>query len=233
MGIHLPKQAVVVVHNPGTDQEERHELHAHVQPGMGFFELNDPIYEGDIIEVADPRAGSGGLQRKHVVSVEVFNLGSSIDHIEARLKDAPRPRVAPVRRISFDGLHADVREAAGDLFADGHLAQSIQAAFKAVEIRVRSMTGDSEPSASKLMSNAFGRLDVSTTEGPSATAEREGFKLLAMGAMQSVRNPAVHTDLAVASPHEALEILGLASLIMRRLDLAQTRLTQHSGPDAS
>lgn len=60
---------VTVIHDPGARTEQRHTIKGMVQPQKGFFEASAPIYEGDIVEVNDPR---GGVQRLGAVKVEIF-----------------------------------------------------------------------------------------------------------------------------------------------------------------
>ena len=77
------------------------------------------------------------------------------------------------------------------------------------------------------MGTVFGKnsvLDVTTTEGKNAEAEKNGFRFLFMGAMSGIRNPRGHGSRVNDTAEEALELLALASLLMRRLDLAEGRL---------
>lgn len=54
-------QLVTIVHGEGTDEENRVEVQAHIQPEIGFFEVDAPIYEGDIVLVSDPREESNAV----------------------------------------------------------------------------------------------------------------------------------------------------------------------------
>jgi hypothetical protein len=51
-------ESVTIVHSEGTEQETGVEVQAHIQPETGFFEGDAPVYEGDIVLVADPRGVS-------------------------------------------------------------------------------------------------------------------------------------------------------------------------------
>lgn len=53
--------------------------------------------------------------------------------------------------------------------------------------------------------------------------EQEGFAALFRGAMLGVRNPKAHERFKATDPQRALEYLGLASLLHRRLDNAVVR----------
>ena len=215
---------VTVVRNPGTEDEERFETEAHVQAKTGFFAAETPIYEGDVVEFADPR---GGLTRKVAASVDVNNpTGPSfrgMEHIHVTWGTAPPARVAPVRRLSVENLHPDVIRASSELFADGHYEAAVSEAFKSLEVRVRTMT-DSAQSGVKLMGEAFGgsqpRVSVATATGQSAKDEQEGFAALFRGSMLGVRNPKAHDLFRPQDPQQALEYLGFASLLHRQLDSA-------------
>jgi uncharacterized protein (TIGR02391 family) len=212
-------EKVAVIHAAGTDSEERFELEAHIQPKIGFFAVEAPIYEGDIVLVSDPR---GGIDRRLAGEVNVYNVGSQgMRHTEVKWAKAPPGRVAPVRRLTIENLHPDIVAAAGDLFADGHLASAILEAFKRVELRVRAESG-LEGTGQDLMARSFkgepGPIDVRVEAGQSGQDEQEGFRFLFMGAARGIRNPKAHEAVGQLDPQRTLEYLGLASLLLRRID---------------
>jgi uncharacterized protein (TIGR02391 family) len=219
-------EKVTVIHAEGTDSESRIELEAHIQPKMGFFAVDAPIYEGDIVLVNDPR---GGIDRRLAGEVDVFNIGSpGMRHTEVKWAKAQPARTAPVRRLSIEGLHPDVIDAAGDLFADGHFASAILEAFKRVELRVRAESG-LQGAGQDLMARAFqgepAAIDVRVEAGQSGQDEQEGFRFLFMGAARGIRNPKAHEAVSQLDPQRALEYLGFASLLMRRIDDSRGRRT--------
>jgi len=122
----------------------------------------------------------------------------------------------------LEGLHPDVLAAAARLFEDGHYAQSIFEAFKAVEVRVRTLS-KLELVGQDLMAKAFNEgaplISVAVEPGLSGKNEQQGFKFLFMGAMTGIRNPKGHGFVEQPDPERALEYLGFASLLLRRLDL--------------
>lgn len=215
---------VTVVHNPGTEDEERFETEAHIQAKTAFFAVDTPIYEGDVVEFPDPR---GGRARKVAASVDVNNpTGSSfrgMEHIHVTWGAAPSARVAPVRRLAVENLHAEVIRSSSDLFADGHYEAAVSEAFKSIEVRVRAMTASAQLGV-KLMGEAFGgsepRVSVAKATGQSGKDEQEGFGALFRGSMLGVRNPRAHDLFRPQDPQQALEYLGFASLLHRQLDSA-------------
>jgi hypothetical protein len=74
------------------------------------------------------------------------------------------------------------------------------------------------------MESVFGtrppKLDVATAVGPAAREEREGFRMLFLGAMLGVRSSSMAAGGVPATLEETLEYLSLASMLIRRLDRA-------------
>jgi uncharacterized protein (TIGR02391 family) len=217
-------EPVTIVHAEGTEEETHVDVRAHIQPETGFFEVDAPVYEGDIVLIADPR---GGIERRLVGEVKVYNVGPArIRHTEVTWAKAPPIRVAPVRRLTLENLHPEIVDASGDLFTDGHFAPAILEAFKRVELRVRSQSGLAA-SGQDLMARAFAGdsppIDVRVEGGQSGEDEQEGFRFLFMGAVRGIRNPKAHEAVSQVDPQRALEYLGFASILMRRLDDAARR----------
>lgn len=215
-------ETVEVIHAEGSADEKRFLVEAHVQPDSAVVSVDTPIYEGDIVEINDPR---GGVQRKLVKEVRINNpKGAAFQHLrhtEVILAKAPQPRIAPVRRLTFENLHPRVIESAGALFADGHFSKSVTEAFMSLEVRVRGLLG-SDTSGTKLMDEAFGgkepKLSLAQYAGRSGDDEQAGFHALFRGAMLGIRNPGAHELASTQDPQEALEYLALASLLHRKLD---------------
>jgi len=215
------------------DGEERREFKALVlaQDHM-TLPKNSDVDEDDLVEWTNP-AGHRKLLR--VTNVNFLNAprgSGSLDHTEVRLEAASKPRPsAPIPPMSITGMHPGISTAAAALFADGYYSQAVFEAFKAVEARVKSLS-PIDQSGKKLMSQTFGaseaKLDVATTTGQSAIDEREGFNHLFMGAIQGLRDPRGHGHPLNDTAEEAIEYLALASLLMRRLDVAERRIRSGS-----
>lgn len=222
-GSQLGAKEVVVIHDEGLPSEVRRTMLALTKPDHALFDYDAQVWEGDVVEEADPR---GGVMRRVLGPVEHHPGPPQVAHLTAKwVKEAP-PRVAAVRRLTVEGLHPAVISAAGDLFADGHHAAAVSEAFKSVDHRVREMTGLTA-SGTPLMDQAFSpkaaKLDVSTQPGRSGQDEQEGFHFLFRGAMLGIRNPAAHEPHRDEEPQEALELLGFASVLHRRLDIAEAK----------
>lgn len=149
---------------------------------------------------------------------------------------APAPLGQDIR---IAALHSDIREAAGRFLESGHPEVAIFEAFKAINQRVRSMTG-LDLDGSKLMAEAFADsdppillADLSSQTGRNIQA---GFRFMFMGAVRGIRNPDAHELFNPLDAEEAFETLAFASMLMRRLDEALApgnQDNQQSNPAAS
>jgi uncharacterized protein (TIGR02391 family) len=214
---------VTLVKSFGGPSEARQQVSGNVQPDKGFFGLNTPIEVGDVIEAPDPRSGSIEPLRYWVAKLDIFDVGHR-GHIEATWGSQPAaaaPR--PTSTLDLSGLHKHVAAAAAPLYRDGHYAPAVFQAFKAVEIRLRELSG-LDLSGRDLAAQALGtdnpRVLVSRHIGRTGADEQEGFRLLFMGALQGLRNPGGH-ELDKLDGQEALEQMAVASLLMRWLDTAR------------
>ncbi|MGV0376113.1 TIGR02391 family protein [Corynebacterium hadale] len=170
----------------------------------------------------DPRGDKMRFFAQKVIINDLPNGSfANMAYTEVHLSKELPPRTAPVRRLSFEGLHPAVAEASADLFADGHFSRAVREAFKSIEVRVRDLLA-SRTSGTKLMDEAFGgkapRLHVSLHAGQSGQDEQAGFHAIFRGAMLGIRNPGAHELAVEQDAQEALEHLALASLLHRRLD---------------
>lgn len=218
----LGTKTVQIVRNEGTEHEERFSAEAHVQPKSGFFGIDTPVYEGDVVEFEDPR---GGTTRVVAADVQVFDVGpAQMRHIQVTWGKSPAPRVAVLRRLGLEGLHDEVLGAASDLYTDGHYSQAVFEALKALERRVKQQSGVDE-SGRSLMSAAFGGdsppINLAVEGGRSGLDEQEGLRLVFMGVSQGLRNPKGHELVRQDDPQRALEYLALVSVLFRRLDDAE------------
>jgi uncharacterized protein (TIGR02391 family) len=117
-------------------------------------------------------------------------------------------------------LHPLVRSVSRDLFKGGHYASAVSEAFKAIDSEVQRVSGLSGGGTS-MMGQAFNESDpmvvLNRLSNRSQRDEQAGFKHIFMGSMLGIRNLHAHERIQM-DPHETLEYLGLASLLMRKLD---------------
>ena len=120
------------------------------------------------------------------------------------------------------GFHPSVVEVSRSRFAAGQLADSIFAAFRCVERRVKAISGLTHETGQDLMSKAFNlsspKIQLNRLDDTSKRDEQEGFRFIFMGSMRGIRNPKAHLEILQNDPYKTLEYLGLASLLLKRLD---------------
>jgi uncharacterized protein (TIGR02391 family) len=124
---------------------------------------------------------------------------------------APQPAVAA---LSFDDLHPAVQKACSLLYADGHLAQAVEAGFKVVRAQLRKLTGH------ETGSEAFGKgnLRMKGANDPYVEEDfNQAVKFLTM-AIDKFRNEKAHTTDANLDPTKAFEYIAMSSLARRLLD---------------
>jgi uncharacterized protein (TIGR02391 family) len=139
----------------------------------------------------------------------------------------PTAAAAVARPARLDALHPRIVEVSRQLFEDEHRAAAILQAFIAVNNRVKEMSGRTDLDGVDLMAQVFRPEtpvlvlgDLSTETGRNI---QTGYHRIFMGVVAAIRNPNAHELFEQMSEDEALEQLGLASMLMRRLDQAQLR----------
>jgi uncharacterized protein (TIGR02391 family) len=129
---------------------------------------------------------------------------------------------------AFDGLnlHSEIERAAGKLYRDGHYANAIEDAVKALNDLVRLRSGK-QIGGAPLMETVFSSknpvLRFNEGKDESDVNEQKGFMQLFSGAVTGLRNPRAH-KLIQDDPEEALEFIAFISLLAKLLDRA-TKVT--------
>lgn len=151
--------------------------------------------------------------------------------LEARLSEVlveePEGRRASLRPSWWGLIHPSIRSVSEARFASGHFADSVEAALKEVNVRVKNRvrvkTGK-ELDGSKLMNLAFSAEDpiiaLADPSNQSGRDEQQGYMLIFAGSMQAVRNPKAHANVDI-DERRAVHHLILASLLMYKLDEAR------------
>ncbi len=214
-------RTVTLVKSEGTAMERRQEIEGQVQSSKGFFSLDVPIEVGDVVEEPDPRPGMRVIRRS-VGRVDILQGFGAMSHIEVIWGVPPGPPVAKPRPLAIGDLHPRVVEVAGALYANGHFAQAVFEAHKAVEVRIREIGGADE-TGTRLIGAVFGGQPpghaLTKRAGRLGRDEQDGRRLMLMGATQAIRNLGAH-ELEGIDGAWAIELLGLASQFFRWLDEA-------------
>jgi uncharacterized protein (TIGR02391 family) len=215
---------VTLIRRQHEGAERRLGSPARVEGNIVLLPIGTEVQVDDYLEY---RLSSDELRMMGVIDVvHPYMPGAhdTDDHIEVTCVPC-RPKA--VVEVPAPALHPTISVALA-LVADGRMSEAVFEALQLVEERVRSLTA-SDDSGRDLMESVFGaqvpQLDITTTTGQGAEDEREGFRLLFTGAMLGLRNPHGTGRAAFAALDEALECLAIASMLMRRLDRAEDRLS--------
>jgi uncharacterized protein (TIGR02391 family) len=197
------------------------------------FSVDADVEDGDEVTDTLPN-GKTKTMRLREVQVNQNPLrgaGGRLDHTSAKYDVVTgRAALRQPTPVSLPGLHPLVSAASGSQVASGHYDDAVFNAFKAIEDRVKSLTGHTDI-GKRLMTAVFNEqnpiLDITSdnSDASQKADEREGYKFLFMGGAQALRNPRGHGPNLQTREAETMEMLATASLLMRALDRAQTRLS--------
>jgi uncharacterized protein (TIGR02391 family) len=182
-------------------------------------------YESELMESRRPDDGSAVIAksiRQDCVQVTRFRKSKGMTY-DSRFLYSEARRTADVNALYESlQLHPRIRDASESLFKDGHLAEAIFSAYKALANYVKEKSGLRELDGTDLMAAAFNennpviRLNELRTE--TDRTEQYGFKFLYIGAYQGVRDPKAHDEIVQDDPYKTLEYLSFASLLAKRVD---------------
>ncbi|MEM2111806.1 MAG: TIGR02391 family protein [Candidatus Bathyarchaeia archaeon] len=132
----------------------------------------------------------------------------------------------------FDSLqlHSVIRKASEGLFKDGHYAQAIFDACKALINYVKRESGEKLIDGTDLMGKVFSIkwnertnqitrkpvLQLNKLRSREDIDEQMGFMHLFMGSVLGIRNPKAHAEIEQKDPFKALEYLAFLSLLAKR-----------------
>ena len=187
--------------------------------------MGTDVQIGDRLEYHPPNDEPRMMTVIDVIQPYTPGANNIDDHVEVTCVDSERV-VLP--EAGAPALHPTMSVALA-LVENGRMSDAILEALQLVEERVRSLTA-SDDSGHMLMEAVFGarppQLDITTATGQAAEDEREGFRHLFAGAMLGLRSSHGAGRAVPATLDESLEYLAVASMLMRRLDRAESRLME-------
>lgn len=169
----------------------------------------------------------GWLRNRGLLARKPCQSDANTVFITRAPRAALRDGLASVRAAERlqEGLHPAVEARARRQFLLAEHEQAVFVAMKAVEVRVRALTGLGEDAVGvDLMNKAFGTAGPLTDQG-AVRGEQEGTRALFAGAYGALRNPAGHREVDYDYVAEAAEAVTVASLLMRILDRVEQRRT--------
>ena len=115
----------------------------------------------------------------------------------------------------------DLRRISRKLFADGHYAIAVERAYVYLNNLVKDKAGLGDEDGVALMNRTFSPknpiLKLSSLSSTSERDEQLGYMQILTGVMLGIRNPRVHEHEINDTPQEALEMLGLANHLARKV----------------
>lgn len=144
--------------------------------------------------------------------------------LQEELRPPPEDAGArPLRAYAEMDLHRAIDDAAGQLYRDGHFANAIEDAVKALNNLVRLRSGK-DVDGEALMTSVFNPkspiLRFNDLRDASDQDEQRGFMMMFAGAVAGLRNPRAH-KLIKDDPERALEFIAFVSLLAKLVDGAK------------
>ena len=155
----------------------------------------------------------------------IAQLQSAYDTLVERLEDLGETEAGKaLRAIEGLDLHREIEGRAARLFKDGHYAEAVEAAYKALNLLVKLRSGRDDLDGAALMLTVFSVKDPVLTfnelKDDSDRSEQQGMMHLFAGTVLAFRNPSAHKFME-DNPERALEYIAFISLLAKLLDGAK------------
>jgi len=175
-----------------------------------------PLVTGGIPTAEVQRGFQEGFEEAAIkLQNAIFVLNEKLEDLEVD------PAVGAIRSIQGMDLHQTIAKFAGQRFKDGHYADAVEAACKALINLVQVASGKSDLDGVDLMRRVFSAsnpiLRFNELANKTDRGEQEGMMHLYEGAILAFRNPRAH-KLVEDNPQIALETIGFISFLAKLLD---------------
>ena len=148
------------------------------------------------------------------------------DSVVVDVEDHSLPGERSSSLTAFDVLVKDdgLRKSCRSLFADGYYALAVERAYIYIDNLVSKRSGHSDKYGADLMRAVFSPknpvLKLNNLRSRSDENQQQGYMHIFEGTMIGIRNPRAHEHDLEDSPEEALEMLVIASHLIRMLNRA-------------
>lgn len=149
-------------------------------------------------------------------------LGDAIKRLNELASDEEEDAASKTLR-AYEGLnlHPEIARAASGLYKDGHYANAVLDAVKALNAFVRLRSGVDDRDGTELMEYVFSAkspiLAFNDLKDESDRNEQRGFMMMLSGSVAGLRNPRAHR-LVQDDPERALEFIAYVSLLAKLVD---------------
>ena len=153
------------------------------------------------------------------------NVRTAIEVLNEKIEDMGETPGGQALR-AYDGLelHPEIDLASGTLYRDGHYANAIEDAVKALTALVRLRSGIDDKDGTTLMEHVFSPkkpvLKFNSLADQSDRDEQKGYMMMFSGAVSGLRNPRAHKFFE-DDAERALEFIAFISLLAKLLDGAE------------
>jgi uncharacterized protein (TIGR02391 family) len=159
---------------------------------------------------------------KDGIDRELSKLETIIELFKEKLGDVGETQSGKALKALGDlELHPEIERAATSLFENGHYANAVEDACKALNIFVKLRSGRDDLDGTELMQNIFSPknpiLKFNELQTESEKSEQQGMMFLFAGAMLALRNPRAH-DLIIDDPEQALEQISFISFLAKSIE---------------
>jgi uncharacterized protein (TIGR02391 family) len=149
--------------------------------------------------------------------------------VRSTSKQPPLPSELVPTEHPFESrnIHPSLPPIVLKLFDDGHYAQATFETFKFVDTEVARLAGSTETGFKLMMSvlpETSPIIKLTNCSTMTEKDEQKGFQFLFAGSILAIRNPRGHLHSVSDTPDECLDHLAVASMLLRRLEVAGYKL---------
>jgi len=197
-----------------------------------FYEESENRFNQEGIENPNPFSDLWEFY-EYWKSNDLSTYSSRRAYVASLYKKRSLAKSEAVKEGSFwDILHPDIVDIAKPRYENGQFADSVEAALKEINTRVKNIVKQStgsEYDGADLMNKAFSANspilildDLETEDGKSI---QKGYMQIFAGSMTGIRNPKAHSNI-ILEKNDAIHLLHLASLLLTKVELANERLRE-------